>query len=117
MRLAAVLSVGWVVAVGGCVTPAAAPPAKPWDGFYTGDVIATPVGSSICPNRWPKRDTVVVDNYVNFGEFQGPINPDGSVVLTAGNDQIYGRFTVGQFTGDLANPPPGCIYRAVLTRT
>ena len=60
---------------------------------------------------------IVANNYVNFGEFQGPINPGGSVLLTAGNDQINGRFTAGRFTGDLVNPPLGCMYHAELTRT
>ncbi len=60
---------------------------------------------------------VVANSYVNFGQFQGPINPDGTAVLTDGKYSINGRFTVGRFTGDLANPPPGCMYRAVMTLT
>jgi hypothetical protein len=124
MRFAAAVAVVGVIAVGGCVSPPAAPPPQPWDGLYSGDVIATPVrngpagnSNAICPNRWPKRDMIVANNYVNFGEFQGPINANGTAVLTAGNDQINGRFTVGGFAGDLVNPPPGCAYHAALTRT
>jgi hypothetical protein len=118
MRLVAAVSVGWVIAVGGCAAPPAPPP-QPWDGLYTGDVIATPVagGTGACPDRRPNRDMIVANNYVNFGEFQGPVNLDGSAVLTAGRDTINGRFTATGFTGVLMNPPSGCTYQAVMRRS
>jgi hypothetical protein len=59
----------------------------------------------------------VAQGYVNFGEYQGAVNPNGSVVLSDGKTSINGRFTAGRFTGDLMNPPPGCTYRVELTRS
>jgi hypothetical protein len=111
-------SVACLVTLAAC-EPAAAPlPPKPWDGFYSGQVIATSDGHAgvACPDRFPKRDMAVVDGYVNFGAYQGAINADGAVILSDGQTSVNGRFTPGRFAGDLVNPPRGCRYHVEMTR-
>jgi hypothetical protein len=105
-------SIVGVIAIAGCEPPEAPLPQRPWDGFYTGEaeLIQKDGNHARCPSRLTRQDMAVVYNYVNFGDYQGWINPEGLVVLASGPSFVTGSFANGQFAGNVTQSP-GCSYR------
>jgi hypothetical protein len=58
----------------------------------------------------------VANGRVQFGDFRGTIQPDGTVQMPFGQSSISGRFADGRFTGNLYQPFPGCRYELRLSR-
>ena len=85
-----------------------------WDGTYTGEGRLT--GGDGCPGRAPGQAMMVQYNYVSFGNYNGPVATDGSIVLSSGDSFINGRFGSGRFTGDLIQPSRGCKYHLEFRR-
>jgi hypothetical protein len=106
---------------GGAALPPPPPGAAPnsFDGSYAGQgfLIVAPGGQLGCPTSMPVYGMVVTNNFVRFGDYRGPVGPNGEVNLPFRNTWIEGRFGAGRFEGTLFQPFPGCRYRFSLART
>lgn len=93
------------------------PPAADLSGRYSGraTVVFNPGQRSDCTDLAINRTMIVTDRRVRFLQFTGTIQPDGQVVMQAGDKWISGRFIGRTFQGELLRRFPACSWNLSLT--
>jgi hypothetical protein len=90
--------------------PTNSPSAPPVSGPYAGEAVALNDPGGMCSARMRVTNWTVSGNQVSFGSFGGTIQPDGTLLMQAGQNYIQGRFTGSHFQGRFTRPGLGCDY-------